>query len=461
MRLPVCDLALPEFRGFQDDPAQWLKIADSLGDSHGWSDGAKRSYAEGRLREAAEAWNRYNGHTYRSWREWSEALITVFGSLASSYDERFMRMRARRQGPSEDVVVYIYDKLRLLGACSLTWPSATARDGLLNHIHGAILAAQPLETTAEVFSRKAAELQESGRRRQALATLNTGSSRDLHPLSRKGSTTFCGRCQCNDPADSPQENHNRAYYETCELPLLQVHVDKIDDLCPTVDTDTERSAMNSVSSAPSTNEMARQPVYETTLGPRVKQREPDQGPDRPSQSPAITLLGPQQQPRAGPLRPKPPPHQGSSRSAPVSSSTQQQPVSTPHGSSSSGGGNPSAPTPATRDHDLVFRQASAAIDQTHPPPWSPTSANAPAGAVAVKRHAGVKALFPGSARRPRHSGHRNEAPPQNGSDHALQPLRTPPPADSLPSYPFITKMKLVTLQRVSESCCARREAAVQ
>ncbi|KAH7940787.1 hypothetical protein HPB49_005643 [Dermacentor silvarum] len=403
MRLPVCDLALPEFRGFQDDPAQWLKIADSLGDRHGWSDGAKRSYAEGRLREAAEAWNRYNGHTYRSWREWSEALLTVFGSLASSYDDRFMRMHARRQGPSEDVVVYIYDKLRLLGACSLTWPSPTARqyvlDGLLNPTHGAILAAQPLETTAEVFSRKAAELQESGRRRQALATLNTGSSRDLHPLSRQDSTTFCGRCQCNDPADSPQENHNRAYYETCELPLLQVHVDKIDVLCPAVDTDAERSAMNSVSSAPSTNEMARQPVYETTLGPRVKQRGPDQGPDRPSQSPAITLLGQQQQPRAGPLRPKPPPHQGSSRSAPVSSITQQQPVPTPHGSSSSGGGNPSAPTPATRDHDPVFRQASAAIDQSHPPPWSPTSAKAPAGAVAVKRniHAGVKALFQGMA----------------------------------------------------------------
>ncbi|XP_037567925.1 basic salivary proline-rich protein 2-like [Dermacentor silvarum] len=218
--------------------------------------------------------------------------------------------------------------------------------------------------------------------------------------------------------------------------------------------------------------MARQPVYETTLGPRVKQREPDQGPDRLAQSPAITLLGPQKQPRAGPLhpvppspsppgvsatpghkggttrqpppqdarRPKPPPHHGSRRSAPVSSSTQQQPVPTPHGSSSSGGGNPSTPTPATRDHDPVFRQASVAINQSHPLPWSPTSGNAsaaPAGAVAVKRsiHTGVKVVPPGSARRPRHSGHHNEAPPQNGSAHALQPPRAPPPADSLPSYP--------------------------
>ncbi|XP_037567443.1 basic salivary proline-rich protein 4-like [Dermacentor silvarum] len=234
--------------------------------------------------------------------------------------------------------------------------------------------------------------------------------------------------------------------------------------------DTDPSAVDLLlllRGAPSTNEMAGQPAYETTLGPRVKQRETDQGPDRPAQSPAITLLGPQQQPRTGPLhpvppsppgvsatpghkggttrqpppqdarRPKPLPHQGSSRSAPVSSRTQQQPVPTPHGSSSSGSGNPSTPTPATRDHDPVFRQASAATDQSHPPPWSPTSGNAPAGVVAVKRsiHAGVKALPPGSARRPRHSSHRNEAPPQNGSDHALQPPRAPPPADSLPSYP--------------------------
>ncbi|KAH7934189.1 hypothetical protein HPB49_022634 [Dermacentor silvarum] len=180
--------------------------------------------------------------------------------------------------------------------------------------------------------------------------------------------------------------------------------------------------------APATNEMTRQPVYETALDPRLKQREPDQGPDRPAQSPAITLPGPQQQPRAGPLHPvppspspiglsatpghtggttrqpprqdarhpKPPPHQGNSRKAPVSSSTQQQPAPTPPGSSSSDDGNPSVPTSATRDHDPAFRQASAAVDQNHQPPWSPTSENAravPAGAVTVKRsiHAGVKA----------------------------------------------------------------------
>ncbi|KAH7979232.1 hypothetical protein HPB49_008798 [Dermacentor silvarum] len=219
--------------------------------------------------------------------------------------------------------------------------------------------------------------------------------------------------------------------------------------------------------APSTTEMAHQPVYETALDLRLKQREPDQGLDRLTQSPAIILPGLQQQPRAGPLYPvpsscsasgvsvtpghkggitrqpslqdaccpKPPPHQGSSWSTSVSFSIQQQPAPTPCGSSSSGGGNPSVPIPAIRDPDLAFRQASSAIDQSHLLPRSPISENAPTapvGAVIVKRsiYAGVKVLPSGSVRRRRHSGHRNEAPLQNGSDCALQTFRASPSVDS-------------------------------
>ncbi|KAH7970619.1 hypothetical protein HPB49_012459 [Dermacentor silvarum] len=203
--------------------------------------------------------------------------------------------------------------------------------------------------------------------------------------------------------------------------------------------------------------MARHPVYETALDLRLKQREPDQSLDLLAQSSAIIIPGLQQEPRAGPLYPvpssssssglsvapgrkggitrqpslqdaccpKPPPNQRSSCSTSVSSNIQQQSARTPRGSSSSGGGNPSVLIPATRDHNLAFRQASAAIDQSHPLPWSPISENVPAppvGAVAVMRsiHAGIKVLPSGSVRRPGHSGHRNEAPLQNGSDCALQ-----------------------------------------
>ncbi|KAH7945587.1 hypothetical protein HPB49_013230 [Dermacentor silvarum] len=181
--------------------------------------------------------------------------------------------------------------------------------------------------------------------------------------------------------------------------------------------------------APSTNEVARQPVYEAAFDLRLEQREPDHGLDRMAQSPVPLIPGLQQQPLAGPLHPVPSscsssevslvpgrrggitgqpslrdaccsgplPYQGSSGSISVSSSVQLQPAPTPCGSSSSGGGNPSGPIPAIRDPDLASRQASASIDQSHPLPWSPISENAPAalvGAVAVKRsiHAGVKVL---------------------------------------------------------------------
>ncbi|KAH7958852.1 hypothetical protein HPB49_005991 [Dermacentor silvarum] len=114
----------------------------------------------------------------------------------------------------------------------------------------------------------------------------------------------------------------------------------------------------------STNEVARQPVYEAEFDLRLKQREPDQGLDRMAQSPVPLIPGLQEQPLAGPRHPVPsscsssevslvpgrrggiteqpslrdacfpgpPPHQGSSGSISVSSSVQLQPAPTPCGS---------------------------------------------------------------------------------------------------------------------------------
>ncbi|XP_049520365.1 basic salivary proline-rich protein 1-like [Dermacentor silvarum] len=370
---------LQECHGFPSDPILWVQAANALRARHAWPDNTIWLVAAGRLRGAAKAWENYEGIKQWSWPEWSAALIAAFGQL----------------------------------------PSACGEPDQKSSAHGAP-ASHCFDAAACVPSNASTECSGGGSRPQPPPHRSQA--------SRLNSSTSLSSAIHGGPGGEAYKTADEA-----------------------------------------ADEMTRQPVYETTLGTRVKQLEPDQGPDRPVQSSAITLLGPQQHPRAGPLhpvppspsppgvsatpghkggttrqpppqdarRPKRPPHQGSSRSAPVSSSTQQQPVPTPHGSSSSGGGTRSAPTPATRDHDPVFRQASAAIDQRHPPPWSPTSGNAPARAVAVKRiiHAGVKALPLGSARRPRHSGHRNEAPPQNGSDHALQPPRAPPPANSFPSYP--------------------------
>ncbi|KAH7979616.1 hypothetical protein HPB49_010194 [Dermacentor silvarum] len=203
--------------------------------------------------------------------------------------------------------------------------------------------------------------------------------------------------------------------------------------------------------APSTNEVARQPVYEAAFDLRRKKREPDQGLDRMVQSPVPLIPGLQQQPLAGPLHPVPSlcsssevslvrghrggitgqpsprdaccpgptPHQGSSGGIAVSSSVQLQPTPTHRGFSGSDGGRPSVPIPATGYQGLAFKQASAAdktICQNDPLPRSSISENTPAapiGAIAVKRniHAGVKVRHSESVRRLMHGGHRNKAEP--------------------------------------------------
>ncbi|KAH7966130.1 hypothetical protein HPB49_013921 [Dermacentor silvarum] len=216
---------------------------------------------------------------------------------------------------------------------------------------------------------------------------------------------------------------------------------------------TPAHATPAAKGAPSTNEVARQPVYEAAFDLRRKQREPEQGLDRMVQSPVPLIPGLQQQQLAGPLHPVPsscsssevslvpgrrggitgqpslrdaccpgpPPHQGSSGSISVSSSVQLQPTPTPRGSSGSDGGRPSVPIPATGYQGLAFKQASAAdktICQNDPLPCARSSISentpaAPIGAVAVKRniHAGVKVRHSESVRRPRHGGHRNKAEP--------------------------------------------------
>ncbi|KAH7966135.1 hypothetical protein HPB49_013989 [Dermacentor silvarum] len=231
---------------------------------------------------------------------------------------------------------------------------------------------------------------------------------------------------------------------------------------------TPAHATPAAKGVPSTNEEARQPVYEAAFDLRRKQREPDQGLDRMVQSPVPLIPGLQQQQLADPLHPVPsscsssevslvpgrrggitgqpslrdaccpgpPPHQGSSGSISVSSSVQLQPTPTPRGSSGSDGGRPSVPIPATGYQGLAFKQASAAdktICQNDPLPCARSSISentpaAPIGAIAVKRniHAGVKVRHSESVRRPRHGGHRNKAEPMALAPVLLNMFRVNP-----------------------------------
>lgn len=161
-------LEVPEFRGFKDDPTLWIHAINSLARRHAWPEDVTMSLAKSRPRDAAKAWHRYHGSAYTSWAEWSAALVTAFSQLPSAYDDRFMCMRSRQQAPTEAVALYVYEKVKLLEDCGITWLSPAARqyvvDGLLDSTHAAILSAQPPETSPYIFARKAAELQQTTRR---------------------------------------------------------------------------------------------------------------------------------------------------------------------------------------------------------------------------------------------------------------------------------------------------------
>ncbi|KAH8023707.1 hypothetical protein HPB51_015247 [Rhipicephalus microplus] len=93
---------IPDFTGVDQDPTVWLDEIHSLAHRHAWTDDVTLSLAVSRLRESAKAWHQYYGCKYKSWSYWTTAFVTAFPPLPSAYDDHFMRMRLRRQAPSED-----------------------------------------------------------------------------------------------------------------------------------------------------------------------------------------------------------------------------------------------------------------------------------------------------------------------------------------------------------------------
>ncbi|XP_075722582.1 uncharacterized protein LOC142814690 [Rhipicephalus microplus] len=230
---------IPYFQGFKDDPTNWVSVINSVALKYSWSDTIKKSVAEGRLRGSAQAWHRFQGSTYATWQTWSAALISAFAPLPSAYDDRFMTMRSRRQGATEDVATYIYDKLDLLQACDIQWTSSAARqyiiDGIHDSTHAAVLSAYNHPVHISTFVRQAMELQDTSHRRAAAV----GPKESASP--RRGCYT-CGRIG-HGYKSCPQSQPQAMQYQSRPLPTLKVRVDGIGELTALVDTGAQRTAL--------------------------------------------------------------------------------------------------------------------------------------------------------------------------------------------------------------------------
>ncbi|KAH6922892.1 hypothetical protein HPB50_020090 [Hyalomma asiaticum] len=147
----LAEKMIPEFHGFKDDPTTWVSAVNHVAARHSWPDHTKKSFAEGRLRGAAEAWNRFQGSAYATWSAWSAALTSSFAPLPSAYDARFMEMRSRRQAETEDIAAYIYEKLHLLQSCNIGWTSPASRQIIaIKEMNRVITRPQHAITTALV-----------------------------------------------------------------------------------------------------------------------------------------------------------------------------------------------------------------------------------------------------------------------------------------------------------------------
>ncbi|KAH6920268.1 hypothetical protein HPB50_028744 [Hyalomma asiaticum] len=169
---------IPEFHGFKNDPTTWVSAVKDVAARHSWPDHMMKSFAEGRLQGAAEAWNRFKGSAYVTWSAWSAALTSVFAPLPSTYDTQFMEMR-----------------------CNIEWTSPAARqyvvDGLYDPTHAAILSAQSFQDDLETFVRRATPTLNKSRRVHDVDALRAGllvtDIRAAHKCPAKPSSTKPGR----------------------------------------------------------------------------------------------------------------------------------------------------------------------------------------------------------------------------------------------------------------------------
>ncbi|KAH6948368.1 hypothetical protein HPB50_023818 [Hyalomma asiaticum] len=235
----LAEKMIPEFHGFKNDPTTWVSAVKDVAARHSWPDHMTKSFAEGRLRGAAEVWNRFKGSAYVTWSAWSAALTSAFAPLPITYDTQFMEMRSRRQAETEDIAAYIYEKLRLLQRCNIEWASPAARqyvvDGLYDPTHAAILSAQSFQDDLETFVRRAVLLQDTAGRR-----LDTHSQQEPTG-SRRGCIT-CGPFG-HGYKSCPQVPRQTIQYQTRPLPAVEVRVDGVGMLTALVDTGAQRTAL--------------------------------------------------------------------------------------------------------------------------------------------------------------------------------------------------------------------------
>lgn len=148
-------------------------------------------------------------------------------------------MRSRRQAGTEDIVTYIYDKVRLLQACDIALSSPTPRQ----HVDKtAYMTRRTWPSCLCRQSRMTSRRPSYGRRSCRTLLVGAWPQATHRPATSRRGSFSCG-CFGRVYMNCPQAQHQTIQYQKRPLPTVQVRIDGIGELTDLGDTGAHRKAV--------------------------------------------------------------------------------------------------------------------------------------------------------------------------------------------------------------------------
>lgn len=181
--LPDLNKTVPVFTGHETscEAEDWINTVDAMAGINNWPVPYRLQYTKSNMSNAARSW--FLTETFRDWVDFMAKFRTTFVRELRMSD-RWEAMTVRRQGDTEHVADYFYDKLRLCQALNLSFYEI--RDHIVLGIHSQELAVFAMGRYHTSTAALLADLQEGGR----LFELRRAQGATVKPSEDKGWKSF-------------------------------------------------------------------------------------------------------------------------------------------------------------------------------------------------------------------------------------------------------------------------------
>lgn len=193
--LPDLNKTVPAFTGHESgcEAEDWINTVDALAGINNWPVPYRLQYTKSNMSNAARSW--FLTETFCDWADFMAKFRTTFVRELRMSD-RWESMTERRQGDTEHIADYFYDKLRLCQALNLSFTEI--RDHIILGIHSQELAVYAMGRYHTSTAALLADLQEGGR----LFELRRAQSATVKPPEDKRWRSF-PKTKKDTPAPAP------------------------------------------------------------------------------------------------------------------------------------------------------------------------------------------------------------------------------------------------------------------